>query len=275
MLDEMLNEVGRWSKPIVRILLILASISSILVGLDVLLFRWGILHWLQIQVGRLANLLLIHWMSFVLVVFGVAISLLYVSLYRLQKYVGTSFTDDFREDLKENWDYQGKWELVPGGELSVTQSELGGITKVGHLWKDYRFEFSGVIVNDRIGWIVRAQDVLNCYMIQLTPTLVRPHLRIQGMWKVLFEHEHKLPIGPKEPMTIRTEVRGLEVRVYVNDKEVYYNNELFSMKFIPVKSEEAEKEQMLVVPAFTTGRVGFRMAGQEHGRFSWCEVRLL
>jgi len=112
-------------------------------------------------------------------------------------------------------------------------------------------------------------------MIQLTPTLVRPHLRIRGEWKLVLEHEHKIPIRTNDPMRIRTEVRGLEVRVYVNDQEAYYNNELFSMKFIRVKSKEADKDQVLVVPAFTAGRVGFRMAGQEHGRFSWCRVRLL
>jgi hypothetical protein len=253
---------------------IVVIISAILGILDFSL-KWGILSWLWKLVVRFANLLVIYWVGSVLVVFAISILALYLKLHLLEKYVAMSFKDDFTKDLNKNWDYQGKWELVPGGELSVTESELGGVTKVGHLWKDYSFEFTAVIVNDRIGWIVRAQDLLNCYMIQLTPTLVRPHLRIQGMWRVLFEHEHKLPISQNDPIRIRTEVRGLEVRVYVNDKEIYYNNELFSMKFIPVKSKEADKEQMLVVPAFTTGRVGFRMAGQEHGRFSRCRVRPL
>lgn len=267
----MLDGVRRWWKIILGVL---GGIVLVFTFFDFLL-KWGILSWLWIQVGRSAGYLATHGVASVLAVCFVALAYLYVIVYRLQKYVGTSFRDDFRKDLNKNWDYQGKWELVPGGELSVTQSQLGGITKIGHLWKDYSFEFRGVIVNDRIGWIVRAQDVLNCYMIQLTPTLVRPHLRVQGRWTVLFEHEHKLPIRPNEPMRIRTEVRGLEVRVYVDDREAYYNNDLFSMKFIPVKPKEADKEQMLVVPAFTTGRVGFRMAGHEHGRFSWCRVRLL
>jgi len=125
----MLNTIRGWWKRIVSILAFLAAAFTVL---DYLL-KWGILSWLWIQVGRLAHQLATYWVGSVLVVYGVALLALYVTVYRLQKYVGTSFKDDFKQDLKKNWDYHGKWELVPGGELSVTQSELGGITKVGHL----------------------------------------------------------------------------------------------------------------------------------------------
>lgn len=273
----MLNGIRRRWRWMVGVL---GSIGSIVAVLNFVL-KWGILSWLWKLAGKCANLLSIHWLNLVLVIFAVFILALWLKLCRLEKYVGMSFKDDFKKDLNKNWDYHGKWELVHGGELSVTQSEMGGITKVGHLWKDYSFEFNAVIVHDRIGWIVRAQDLLNYYMIQLTPTMVRPHLRIGGNWIVLSENPHPLRINLNEPMRIRTEVRGSEARVYVNDKEMYYNNELFSMKFLQVKVEEDGKElkvgplqsNVVVVPAFSTGRVGFRMAGQEHGRFSGGRVR--
>lgn len=267
----MLDRVGRWWKGIVAVFV---GIAAILTVIDLVL-RLGVLSWLGIRVGRLADLLVTHWVGSVLVVFAVSIFVLYVKFRRLEEYVGMSFREDFKEDLNKNWDYNGKWKLVPGGGVSVTQSELGGITKIGHLWKDYSFEFTAVIVNDRIGWIVRAQDLFNCYMIQLTPDMVRPHLRLGGQYIWSLDKGHSLRINLNEPMRIRTEVRGLEVRVYVNDKEAYYNNELFSMKFLPVKPKEDDKEQKVVVPAFTTGRVGFRMAGEEHGRFYQCRVRPL
>lgn len=126
--------------------------------------------------------------------------------------------------------------MIPGGKLSVTQSEKGGITRVGHLWTDYSFEFTGVIVRYCIGWIVRAQDLSNYYMIQLNPTEVRPHLRVGGKWiaapqrkdgLAIDSKEHGLSIEPEESIEIRTEVRGSEIRVYVKNEETYHNQKFF------------------------------------------------
>lgn len=209
---------------------------------------------------------------------------------RLESYVSMVFEDDFNTDLQKNWHYQEKWDLIPGGGLSVTQSEKGGITRVGQLWTDYSFEFTAVIVTtieeyQCIGWIVRAQDLFNYYMIQLNPAEVRPHLRVGGRWitapqrkygYAIDSKEHDLSIKPKEPIEIRTEVRESELRVYVKNKEIYHEQKFFSMRFINKEFEDvAMQPGVLVVPPFTTGRVGFRMHRQEHGRFFECRVRPL
>lgn len=172
---------------------ILGAIVPIITILDFVL-KWGMLSWLWKLTASFVNLLIMHSVGLVFVVFAISILALYLKFYHFEKFVAMSFKDDFEKDFSKNWDYQGKWELVHGGELSVTQSEMGGITRVDHLWMDYRFEFTAVIVHDRIGWIVRAQDLFNYYMIQLTPTMVRPHLRIGGKWIVLAEVKHHLSI---------------------------------------------------------------------------------
>lgn len=239
-----------------------------------------------------AKLLVMHWEILVFIVFAMFMRLLYLKIHRFEKYVAPSFKDDFKskKDLDKNWDYKGNWLPISGGGLSVTRSEIGGITRVGHLWTDYSFEFTGVIVtpvikHQCIGWIVRAQDLSNYYMIQLTRTEVRPHLRFKGQWirlpgkkygLAIDSKEHGLSIEPKEQIRIRTEVKGLEIHVQVNNKEVYHKEDFFSMRFINKEFELVPFELGVEpVPFFMAGRVGFREHGEEHGEFSRCRVRPL
>ncbi len=286
-----------------------------------LVFEGKILSWVWKLLGNFVNLLIIHWMTLVPLLFGMLFAILiallyYFKFYRFKKYVAMSledsfrkdlrslddrishlesyasmlFEDDFNTDLQKNWHYQGKWDLVPGGGLSVTQSEKGGITRVGQLWSDYSFEFTAVIATtveeyQCIGWIVRAQDLSNYYMIQLNPAEVRPHLRVGGRWITAPQRKYgyaidkerfKLSIKPKEHIEICTEVRGSEIRVYAKGKEIYHEQKFFCMRFINKEFEDvAMQPGVLVVPPFTTGRVGFRMHRQEHGRFFECRVRPL
>ncbi len=286
-----------------------------------LVFEGKILSWIWKLLGNFVDLLIIHWMTLVPLLFGMLCAILlallyYFKFYRFKKYVATSledsfrkdlrslddrishlesyasmlFEDDFNTDLQKNWHYQGKWDLVPGGGLSVTQSEKGGITRVGQLWSDYSFEFTAVIATtveeyQCIGWIVRAQDLSNYYMIQLNPAEVRPHLRVGGRWITAPQRKYgyaidkerfKLSIKPNELTEILTEVRGSEIRISVKGKEIYYKQKFFSMRFINEEFEDvAMQPGVLVVPPFTTGRVGFRMHGQEHSRFFACRVRPL
>ncbi len=270
------------NNPIIRFLGAIASIIAVIYIFRKELWRLG--GGLTNLAGRFANLLVMYWRGLVLVVFAILIFALYLKLGGFKKYVATSFKDDCKKGLHKNWYYiDGRWKLLRGGGLSVTQSEKGGITRVGHLWTDYSFEFTAVIVNLCIGWILRAQDLLNYYMIQLNPTEVRPHLRVGGRWiaaegkkygLALDTKKHGVPIRLNEPIKIRTEVRGSEIRVYVNNREIYHDQKFFSIKFINQDFDNVPMQPgVLVVPPFTTGRVGFRMYGQEHGRISRCRVR--
>jgi len=312
----MVNRIGAWWEwvkgEIVPILSILGFVIVVVV------FMWG--RWslvgrlaggLTNLAGRFANLLVMYWMDLVLVVFGILVWILHRRVYRLKRHTGASFRnfqkdittlhgrvshlesgvaeyfeDDFKKDLDTNWDYRGQWEPVPGGGLSVTQSGKGGITRVGHSWMDYNFEFTAVIVKLCIAWIVRAQDLSNYYMIQLDRTRVRPHLWFAEKWvtpperiyeAAIDSKDHGLAsVKPNQPMEIRTEVRGWEIRVYVNDEQVYHKEDFFSVKFVNQEFVLAEPGPgALTVPPFITGRVGFRVSATEHGKFFRCRVRPL
>lgn len=304
------NRVGRgwkWLVGTVVTIILYILISSFIE----LIPKSKILSWFWRLVGRFANLLTTHWASLVLVVFGILVWILYRRVYRLKRHTAASstnfqkdlttlhgrvshlesyvvgcFEDDFKKDLNTNWEYLGRWKPEPGGTLSVTQSEQGGITRVGRLWMDYSFEFTAVIVDRCIGWIVRAQDLFNYYMIQLDVTSVRPHLRFGDRWIKAPQSKYNQAIDSKEhhlssielnkPIEVRTEVRGWEIRVHVNNETIYRRQDFFSMRFISKESVLVPLQPgVSVVPPFTRGRVGFRVAGPEHGKFSRCRVRPL
>jgi hypothetical protein len=121
-------------------------------------------------------------------------------------------------------------------------------------------------------------------MIQLTSTHIRPHLKVGGQWVLLGDRQHNLAIATNQSYHIRTDVRGSEIRIYVDQQEVYYNHDFFTMKFIQFAVQQGGNQTLqvapvqpntLVVPAFTTGRIGFRMWGTEEGRISHCRVKPL
>ena len=203
---------------------------------------------------------------------GLAIGLgyLFIRLRRHESYFPVSFADDFKseEDLRRRWHYEGGWSIPERGELRVTQSHAGGMTRVGQQWTDYRLEFTAVLESEVIAWILRAQDLSNYYMIQLTPTEVRPHLRYADQWLRFPPQSHNIEIERNIPIQIRTDVRGKEIRVFVNGGEIYNSEKLFGTKFWDVNDEETGSTFRVVVPAFTTGRIGFRQAGNERARFS-------
>jgi hypothetical protein len=260
-----------WSKVIsgliVALVIFIASmIYGAIKGLSLFVGLYYILNF---------DVSLIIWICLILILY------LFYRISKLSRYVAITFKDNFKRNLTKNWDYTGRWELVQKNQLLVTASDIGGITKVGQLWCDYRFEFDVLIVNDRIGWIVRAQDLFNYYMIQLTNTHIRPHIRFAGRWVLIEERTHNLNITTNVSYHICTDVRSSEITVKVDGQEVYYNIDFFNMKFIELQILEGREilrivsfqPNTIVVPAYTSGRVGFRMDGAEQGRVSHCRVK--
>ena len=254
----------------------------VILGIIDRVLNWGIPRALWDFLSAIFAFVISEPIVSALILLGSTVIFLWFRIQLIERYFPIRFSEDFRKDLKKNWDFNGKWEIVDSHELHVTDSELGGITKSGQLWTDYKFEFDALIVNDRIGWIVRAQDLFNCYMIQLTPTQIRPHVRVGGLWILLSEPPHHQTIQNGTWVHVCTLVRGLEVRVYINDVEVFQQPDLFSMKFFQVQQGNnlatilpSPQPGTVVIPAATSGRVGFRLCAPEAGRFRRCRVSLL
>lgn len=263
--------------------IVILTIILRLFGIFEYLSNWGVLSWLWRLIGNLFYLIAPQRVALSLLLFAIFLVLFHRRLRDVEKEVVGTFEDDFRKDLKENWDFQGDWKLAPGGWLVATDSGYGGITRVGHFWTDYSFEFTAEMIKDAVGWIVRAQDPFNYCMMQLTETKLRPHLFVNGMHCLLKEIELEQTVKPNQPLEIRTEVRGREISVFLNDKKIFYDNDFFKMRFLAgtvdkygyslmIVEEPSGSNQYMLSQAYTTGRVGFRECGQEKARFSNCHV---
>ena len=87
--------------------------------------------------------------------------LLWIWTASLRRRFSRGFHDDFSKGLATNWDFVGGWRVTPNGELVVTNSDPGGLTKMGTFWENYTFEFEASIINQCVGIVVRAQDPNN------------------------------------------------------------------------------------------------------------------
>lgn len=156
------------------------------------------------------------------------------------------------------WSYEGRWMSDQDG-LSVTDSWLGGICKIGATWENYEFTFEFKIINKCAGWIVRAASLDHYVMIQCNNRQLRPHIRkvmeqsseaSKPEFKVLQEIEHGLSLS--EWNKARTEVMGHSIKVWVEDKLVWSDSDLLK--------------------DFQMGTVGFRCADKEHALFRSVQV---
>lgn len=184
---------------------------------------------------------------------------------RLHRRFISGFNDNFRGDLRANWDFKGPWRIPEKNTLLVTGSEAGGITKVGAQWENYTFTFKARITKRCLGVIIRAQDLSNYYMFQIGIDQIRPHRRVAVpliVTKNPPQHEEtaevhpiKFNIGwqifdPPTPLNTRLD-NWFDVRVTVRGQAVslYINNELVF-----------QQESFLQIP---TGKVGFRNVSSE------------
>lgn len=103
---------------------------------------------------------------------------LFIQFFKINSRLTKVFKDNFKEPINRNWDFVGPWEITDDNYLHITGSDPGGITKKGAYWENYVFSFEAKIIRDCVGCVIRATDLNNYYMFQITKTNIRPHRRI-------------------------------------------------------------------------------------------------
>jgi len=206
---------------------------------------------------------------------------LYLALSRLTRRITIGFRDNFKDDLKNNWEYRGDWSKLEKGVLCVrggdegSRGDEGGITKVGALWENYEFSFETKIINKVTGWIIRARDLNNHFMLQCGYEVITPHQRLS---QPLFESKP----DPSSPDKTSFELTGFKVG-WRRLPPVPHNKELddwFKVKIITRGSSVDvfidnelifHQKNILTIPV---GRVGFRCWADEEAHFRKVRVKL-
>lgn len=270
----------RSAKWIAYILLLLAAIGKIS---D--FYGWGMGGPFAESLGFLETYALTFW----LLALSIGIVILWLRTSKLYRQFTVGFSDNF--DNLDNWDYRGKWNILPDkGTLVVTGSRDGGITKVGKNWENYTFTFRACIVNKCLGVIFRAEDLYNYYMFQIHEDRIRPHFREvvpvlasekgvaegeeepseQQIIKYISKwHHDRTDSGSMfRPMPLKPKLeRWFEVVIEVRGEDVSIRivNETDKQEI------EFHRPSFLKIPA---GKVGFRNSGSEEAYVKDVQVLL-
>jgi len=86
---------------------------------------------------------------------------------------------------RDDWIGSGDFEFIKSEyAFLITNASPGYIYSKCLTWSNYKYEFYFKILNDRVGIVVRAVNLSNYVMLQITPSGIRPHLNISGGWKI-------------------------------------------------------------------------------------------
>lgn len=91
-----------------------------------------------------------------------------------------------RREHKEGWIGNGIFDYVRvSNSFQLTNTDPGGYIFSRCLtWSNYKYEFEFKIINQCLGAVVRAVNLSNLVMLQITQNGVRPHISINGGYYV-------------------------------------------------------------------------------------------
>ena len=189
---------------------------------------------------------------------------------REQDFIFSALT--WRRD-KEVWFGYGEFEFnrVHNAYI-ITNSDPGFINSKCLTWSDYQINFDFKIANQALGIIVRAVNLSNYVMIQINPSSIRPHIRVNGGWKwwevkdTALRIETPLSLDKWYKAQISCDKNEISIRL-CNDKncifdrvwEIPNGNLVFSFK-----KQEGHSGVYIPFPInLEYGSVGFRNCGDE------------
>lgn len=199
---------------------------------------------------------------------------LLVMLYERMRERSFVFSALTRPKDKESWIGYGNFDHSRSEKaFSLTQADPGYVHSRCLLWADYKVTFDFKIVDRCLGVIVRAVDLANYVMLQITPTGIRPHIRINGGWKVWeasdvkLDFEHPLSLDRWYRCEIFCENDNIAVRLY-HDRQMILNRNWSIPKGSLIFSFKTTEEDLSPVNipfsiSLEYGSIGFRNSGPE------------
>lgn len=191
---------------------------------------------------------------------------------------------------KNDWIGNGRFEFVKSEySFLITDASPGYIYSKCLTWSNYRYEFSFKILNDRMGAVLRAVNLSNYVMLQITQDGIRPHLNISGGWKIWEPGEAGLtfenPLSPDKWYRCKISCERNELFIAIQDKKqvVFGRNwaiprgillfqfeeqsgRLRDEKAATSANKDADNNKITTIPLpinLEYGSVGFRTWGHE------------
>lgn len=228
--------------------------------------------------------LLLTWMAFtffedpkinlfssVIVIFIFLMVIIYLR-HRNRDFYFISFQ---KRNDKDNWIGSGRFDYIRSHRcFSITDADPGYIYSPCLNWSNYNFSFNFKILKYGLGVIIRAVNLMNYAMIQLTTEGVRPHIKINGGWALWGHKETDLVFSESLSKdkwyrcTISCENNLITIKLYKGQTEIFnrvWNIPIGSIIFDFRKEEKDPNPVKIPFPiALEYGSVGFRNYGDEN-----------
>lgn len=169
---------------------------------------------------------------------------------------------------------------------SITQSEPGYIFAPTLLWDDYTLAFDFKIVDICLGVIMRAVNLSNYAMLQITEKGIRPHIRINGGWSVQEEKEAGLAFRKNSfskddwyRCTLSCDKNVIDIKIVEQKQSKTVLNRQWTIPSGTVKFQYPNADRIssstdIYYPInLEYGSFGFRNAGLEKGLIKNMRVR--
>lgn len=204
----------------------------------------------------------------------VIIIFLFVIIYLRSRERDFYFIPLNKPEHKDDWIGNGQFEyLRTNNSFQITHADPGVIYSKCLNWSDYKFNFEFKIRNTCLGAILRAVNLSNYIMIQITQNGIRPHLRINGGWRVWeskdvdLEFINKLSKEKLYYCELICDKNVINIKIYLK-KELLFDREWIIPSGVIVFSFKREENDPHPVNIpfpinLEYGSAGFRASGDE------------
>lgn len=175
---------------------------------------------------------------------------------------------------KDDWIGRGFFEYSRTYScFSITQADPGYIYSQSLNWSDYKFSFDFKIRQKCLGVILRAVNLSNYVMIQINQAGIRPHIKINGGWKIWEANDADLVINPglQKEMWYHCEItcdKDLIVIKVINQSSALLDREWIiptgaMIINFPNRENDTSPTRISFPINLDYGSVGFRASGDE------------
>lgn len=183
-----------------------------------------------------------------------------------------SFT---KPEHKNDWIGEGIFDYSRvNRSFQITNTDPGGyIFSKCLTWNNYKYEFEFKLINKCLGAIVRAINLSNLVMLQITPNGLRPHISINGgyyVWEakdVNLEFTKALSLDRWYKCQIFCDNRDITIRIFSSKEKIFdrqWKIPRGKIEFSFPKDEKDKNPTKIYFPInLEYGSVGFRNSDDE------------
>jgi uncharacterized membrane protein len=207
-------------------------------------------------------------------------------VYSKSKKENSFFTALNNPKNKDDWIGEGQFNYSRVNKcFHITESDDGYIFSKCLDWIDYEFSFDFNIKKNCLGAILRATNLTNYVMMQITLDGIRPHIRIAGAWNYAeakdsgLSFDKKLSLDLWYKCELVCDKNIVYIKIFDEEKQLVFNREWNILKGniqILFQDKNGEPAPSIPIPIdLHFGAIGFRAGGNEKALVRNVKVRKL